>query len=103
MSTVPTRLAHREIAERRPFRTYGALAGRPGQEVHCLGRLDPQDPVAVAILERRAAYVILSYSTPIAVLTTDDEWIFCGPRFSATTARHLGIARYGASLSEVVA
>lgn len=99
MPTIPTRLAYREVAERRPFRTHGALTGRPGADVDSIGRLEPRDPVAVAILERRAAYVVLSYSTPIAVLTTDDGWLFTSRRFSTTTSRHQGVARYGASVS----
>jgi hypothetical protein len=99
MSVVPTRVAHREVAERRPFRTNGSLTGRPGHDVDTIGRLDPADPVAVAILERRAAYVVLSYSTPIAALTTDGRWLFTSRWFSATTSRHQGVVRYGASLS----
>lgn len=99
MSTIPTRLAHHEVADRRPFRTHGSLTGRKGQDIDTIGRLDPSDPVAVAILERRAAYVVLSYSTPIAVLTIDEGWLFTSRRFSTTTSKHQGIARYGASLS----
>lgn len=99
MSAVPTKLAYREVADRRPFRTHGGLGARSGRDVDIIGRLDPADPVAVAILDKRAAYVVLSYSTPIAVLTIDDRWLFTSRRFSTTTGRHQGIARYGASLS----
>lgn len=99
MRTIPTRDAYRAVAERRPFRTHGSLTGRRGDHVDTIGRLDPADPVAVAILDGRAAYVVLSYSTPIAVLTTDDRWLFTSRRFSTTTSRHQGVARYGASLS----
>lgn len=99
MSAIPTRLAYREVAERRPFRTHGGLGARSGRDVDTIGRLDPSDPVAVAILDKRAAYVVLSYSTPIAVVTTDDRWLFTSRRFSTTTSRHQGAARYGASLS----
>lgn len=99
MSAVPTKLAYREVAERRPFRTHGGLSARPGRDVDTIGRLDPADPVAVAVLDQRAAYVVLSYSTPIAVLTTDDRWLFTSRRFSTTSSRHQGAARYGASLS----
>jgi hypothetical protein len=99
MSVVRTMAAYREVAERRPFRTHGALSGRPGREVESIGRLDPRDPLAVLILEGRAAYVVMSYSTPIAALTTDDRWVFTPRQFSSTTSRHQGVARYGASLS----
>lgn len=99
MSTIPTRDAYRAVAERRPFSTHGALSARHGEDVDSIGRLDQADPVAVAILDGRAAYVVLSYSTPIAVLTTEDRWLFTSCRFSTTTSRHQGVARYGASLS----
>lgn len=102
MSTIPTREAHRAIADRRPFKTYGALAGRPGVDVDTIGRLDCRDRVAVAILERRAAYVVMSYATPIAVLTVEGHWLFTPRRFSTTTSRHQSAARYGASLSGLV-
>lgn len=99
MSTIPTRDAHRAVSERRPFRTHGSLSARRGQDVDSIGRLDPADPVAAAILDGRAAYVVLSYSTPIAVVTTEDRWLFTSRRFSTTTGRHQSVARYGASLS----
>lgn len=99
---IATRFAAQAIAERRPFRTHGSLSGLPGSEVDSIGRLDCRDRVAAVILERRAAYVVLSYSTPIAVLTTEGHWLFTPRRFSVTTSKHQGAARYGASLSGLV-
>jgi hypothetical protein len=101
MIRTTTGKAHAAIATLTPFTTSGALAGHDGADWHGpwhTGRLSETEPLYAAIREGRATYVVTSYATPIAAVV-DGAWVITGQRFSVTTSKHMGQARYGAHLS----
>lgn len=84
--------AHGHICERLPFRISGAnMSG--ATEVGHFGSLP--EPYRAELVSRRGdvAYVVHSYSTPIAWAYRDGEIIVPRVTYSTTTARHQSIAR----------
>ena len=82
------------IRDRREFDTHGALRARSGiGRLKALGSgyLRGEDLDAYNAVEyEEFAYVVWSYSTPIAWCTGDGGWCFALTKFSVTTSRHQG-------------
>jgi hypothetical protein len=98
---ISTGKAHGPISRREAFTTHGSLAGHDGRDWSGpwhTGRLVESEPLYLAIREGRASYVVTSYATPIAAVV-EGRWIIAAQRFSVTTSKHQGQARYGAALS----
>jgi hypothetical protein len=87
------------------FTTYGALSGYPVSGSVYTGIMPTSE--IITFRERQQAgkitYVIQSYATPIAWLDIDHGWCFTTTRYSVTTSKHLGTARYATSIAVKVA
>ena len=82
------------IRYQQEFDTHGALRARLGiGRLAALGsgQLRGEDLDAYNAVEyREFAYVVWSYSTPIAWWTEDGGWYFALTKFTPTTSRHQG-------------
>ena len=82
------------LAERRAFRTRGALRGVLRPESNTPGYLSVKAPNASALWAAdlgKIDYVVYSYNTPIAyhvASPTFNEWIYPDVSYSRTTSRH---------------
>ena len=95
MQTIPQRRAPDFIARRKAFRA-SALSAIAGS-VNDTGDLPGE--WAERYREDAPVYTVLSYSTPIAWVTSSGEAVLPGLRYSVTTSRHQHHAASGLGLS----
>lgn len=83
------------LAQRLDFKTSGALRGeRYGDykpSTWDSGRLDGEDLKAFKIDREMMTYVVYSYATPIAWVTSDGCVHYVEQKFSLTTTKHQGL------------
>lgn len=94
MKTINQKQAVQAIANLEPFKA-GSLTGEWVRVSFYSGRLNVSHPELANLCETlnkgESAYVVFSYSTPIAYAT--EKWHTVTEKFSPTTSRHQSIVR----------
>lgn len=108
MKTYTTRDARgiaNALASLLPFKTHGAMEGYP-TEWQMPGRLPraAREQLRLDVEARRLAYVVRSYSTPIAWAVRYPAggvlWRVVSDKFSITTTKHQSTTRYALSIAD---
>lgn len=103
LRTIPSLIAKRQPFEGNSMRAI-APKGRDqdGNYIANMGRLfahpDDQDKFRGKVLD----YIIFSYGTPIAAITSDGDAIQVEGKFSVTTSRHQSTAAHGLNLGGLI-
>ena len=82
-------LCAQKIGAREPFETYGALYAKTGRP-YSHGWLTGADLDAYHRDHANITYVVISYNTPIAWVTSDGSVHRVAQKFSVTTSKHQG-------------
>jgi hypothetical protein len=94
MPNATTRNAYVRIADLEPFTTGGALAGFDGYpSTH--GNLPREWSALLTSMRADVVYVVMSYRTPIAWVTSGGDAYVPAVKYSPTTSRHQGQCRRG--------
>lgn len=92
MKSVNQRDARHYIAIRREFKA-SALWGDFAKYTPRQGEMSAEEYTKFAAKFEENAYIVWSYSTPIALCTEEGEWYLVEQKFSTTTSRHQGVVR----------
>jgi hypothetical protein len=96
---IPTRDAHRAIAQRQDFETHGSLSGHTAdrQSYFSKGILPRDRHAGLDAQAEQIDFIVYSYGTPIAWHLIGGEWIVPAVNYSATSGRHQSQVRYALS------
>ena len=92
MKNVNQRDARHYIAIRREFKA-SALWGDFAKYTPRQGEMNAEEYAKFTAKFEEGAYVVWSYSTPIALCTEEGEWYVVEQKFSVTTSKHQNYVR----------